>query len=181
MQPAQIERLLPLVIRRTGGHGSVLTTLIELMSELVDPSEQVIERIDEHLDPRRAPESMLLLLAAWLDLDRLVQPYGNSTGTPPFAPGAGRLRELLASATDLSHSRGTAAGIESMLTIATGSSGYVVDERSGGPFHLRVVCPGGAQPHAGLIEHIVDSERPAYMTYGIEFATNGPPTDEDTA
>jgi hypothetical protein len=149
------------------------------MAAIVDPAEAVLLEVDRYLDPRRTLDGLLPLLAHWLALEHLLEPGGvvsDTAGTStPFAPGAGRLRELLATATSLAQVRGTPQGLSQLLATATGVDGYVIDEHSAGSFHLRVVCPAGASSWRGLVERIVETEKPAHMTHVVEFAEAATP------
>jgi hypothetical protein len=42
-------------------------------------------------------------------------------------------------------------------------------------FHIRIIAPPQAAAHVALIERIVEQEKPAYVSYDLEFrpATNG--------
>lgn len=119
-----------------------------------------------------------------------------ATSAPPFASGYGRLRELVAEAAQLSRWRGTTRGLLRSLEVATGVHGFGVDERvawparppppfyaesagvqdangaAGGspadrPFHVRVRIPPEAVRYRALIVRIVESEKPAYVTYDL--------------
>jgi hypothetical protein len=118
------------------------------------------------------------MLARWLDLDRLFErrPTGEDLPLRQLMPaGLGRLRELIAMAAELSKWRGTKRGLLLFLQTATGLQGFEVDEKVPGddglprPFHLRVKVPPGGLELKGLIERIVSSEKPAYVTYELEF------------
>jgi hypothetical protein len=93
----------------------------------------------------------------------------------PISTGTGQLRELIAAAAYLSQWRGTAKGLKLFLETATGMSGFELVENvedAGGdqpPFHIRILAPPEAQPHVALIERIVDQEKPAYVSYELEF------------
>jgi hypothetical protein len=127
------------------------------------------------------------LLARWLYLDRLLEERGGPGGGPGtsatwdtlMTAGLGRLRELVAAAAYLAKWRGTAAGLRRFLEIATGESGFVIDERVPGvggrpvPFHIRVVAPASTGPHRGLIARIIETEKPAYVTYELAFEPAG--------
>jgi hypothetical protein len=86
---------------------------------------------------------------------------------------------LIARAAYLSQWRGTRKGLIAFLETATGASGFELDERvndaAGQPraFHMRVRAPHALEVHRALIERIIESERPAYVTYELEFAATG--------
>ena len=155
-----------------------LAATLEVMEMLQAPAENALATLDAHIDPLRAPPSFALMLARWLDLDRYLDWTGGrpGEGAPRYAAGLGRLRLLCLEAAELARWRGTRRTLERILTVATGVSGYAVEENPPGPkgvarsFHLRVVAPAAAQPLADLVRRIVDEERPAYTTYEIEFS-----------
>jgi phage tail-like protein len=180
MKSEAIESLLPEVFRRTAHEGGVLQALLEVMAGLHQPSEQVLDDVDRFFDPYRAPDAMVPVLASWVDLDRFFPDYARTDAaacpeTRELSPGVGRLRELVAAAIELSQWRGTRRGLTRFLEVATGVHDFQIDEQvadGGGepiPFHIRVLAPAAAAPHRSLIERILDQEKPAYVTYELEF------------
>lgn len=189
MKRAEIETLLPIVFQRAALEGSPLYALLEAMEALHAPSEAVLASVDAVFDPRRTPDRFVPLLARWLYLDRLLEDRGGPGGGPGtsatwdtlMTAGRGRLRELVAAAAYLAKWRGTAAGLRRFLEVATGAAPFVIDERVPGPggrpvpFHVRVRAPGGTEPHRGLITRIIETEKPAYVTYELTFETADAP------
>jgi phage tail-like protein len=179
MKRTQIERLLPEVFRRTAARSNPLPALLDTMEALHAPAEARLDRLDEVFDPHRTDERFLPLLAAWTDLDRLFTRSSRRATTTRsqagLSTGNGRLRELIAGAAQLSQWRGTRRGLVAFLETATGAKGFAVDEQVDGPdglplaFHIRVRAPQALLPHRPLIERIVESEKPAHLTYDIEF------------
>jgi phage tail-like protein len=175
MKRDEIERLLPAVFQRTLRDGNPLTVFLDAMERLHAPAETVLAELDSTLDPRRTADPFVPVLARWLDLDRVFDaPVGRgaaSVARSPISPGLGRLRELVAAATDLSQRRGTASGLKDFLEIATGVDGFVIDEQVPGPdgrplpFHIKVRAPSATAAHAALIERIIALEKPAYVTH----------------
>ena len=155
-----------------------LVAVLEVMEVLQAPAESALATLDAHVDPLRAPPDFALMLARWLDLDRYLDWTGGRAGegAPRYAAGLGRLRLLCLEAAELARWRGTRRTLERILTVATGVSGYAVQENPpdakgvARSFHLRVVAPAAAKPLADLVRRIVDEERPAYTTYDIEFS-----------
>ncbi|HVR84197.1 MAG TPA: hypothetical protein VMU54_07800, partial [Planctomycetota bacterium] len=92
-----------------------------------------------------------------------------------ISSGLGRLRELVAGAAYLSQWRGTWRGLGRFLEIATGVSGFTVEESVAGtdgeliPFHIRIGVPRNARVHRTLIERIITLEKPAYVTFELDF------------
>jgi len=176
MRRDHIAELLPEIYRASLPAGGPLAALLEVMEAMHAPVEAVLDDLDAYLDPRRAPDRFVPYLAGWLDLDRYLDwPGGRRGSAPPrFAPGLGRLRELTAQAASLARVRGTRAGLQRMLEVATGLAGYVLTEAPPGedgprPFHLHVSAPAGARRFTDLVRRIVEDEKPAYVTYELEF------------
>jgi phage tail-like protein len=178
MKASEIRYLLPGVFQRTLRPGTPLSAALEAMDVLHAPSEEALANFERVLDPRRAPDGFVPMLAAWLDLDRLFERRlrDQEPSLGQLMPsGLGRLRELIAMAAELSKWRGTRRGLLLFLETATGLKGFDVDESVTGqdglpkPFHLRVKVPAGGLPLKPLIERIVSSEKPAYVTYELEF------------
>ena len=187
MRSSRIEKLLPWVFRRTAGEGTPLRATLEAMEALHAPVEETLASLDRTLDPRRAPDAFVPFLSGWVDLDWLLPEATKGSRSAPaeaaFPTGLGRLRELVAAAASLSQWRGTAKGLLMFLETATGLRGFRVEEQPPDaegrprPFHLRVRCPKEAAPLRPLLVRIVESEKPAYVTYELEFepGVEGPP------
>jgi len=184
MRKDEIMHLLPMVFQRTIREGSPLMALLEVMEELHRPSEKGLEEIDNIFNPYRAADRFIPFLACWVDLDRFFT-AGSDDGlklsetAPPISTGLGRLRELIAAAAYLSNWRGTMKGLTLFLETATGVQGFEVDEKvpdSNGlpcPYHIRVCAPKTTEPHRYLIEMIIEQEKPAYVTYDLQFGRKG--------
>ncbi|HEY8208851.1 MAG TPA: phage tail protein [Myxococcaceae bacterium] len=161
MRSSEIQRLLPGVFQRTTAGGTPLAAALEVMSALHAPSEAVLRDLDRYFDPRRTAERFVPLLAGWMDLE-------VAQAAPP-----GRLRELTAAAFGLSQRRGTARGLIRFLEIATGATGFQVDERVPGadgmprPFHVRITVPAAAADRRDFLVRIIEREKPAHVTYEL--------------
>lgn len=177
----EIQSLLPSVYRDAAQEGSPLAAIIATMATLANPVEETWGSLDEILDPRRTPDAFVPYLASWLALDRLFPKYqlnrqANSSVNPEISTGVGRLRELVASAAELSRLRGSKLGLIRFLETATGETRFVVDDEirleSGKlkPFFFRIFAPSTLLPHRRLLRTIVDSEKPAYVTYELIFS-----------
>lgn len=178
MERDEIARLLPDVYQRTLVDGSPLAALLDVMAGLHAPAEDLLEHLDAVFDPYRAPAHCLPMLAAWMDLARFLDPV---SGDPAHGRGAsissgdGRLRNVVASALALSQWRGTDAGLCRFLEIATGLSGFRIDDQvpdgEGAviPFHVRITAPAPAAGHEALIRRIARQEKPAHVTYELVF------------
>ena len=127
MKRAEIEQLLPSIFQRTAKPGSPLVAVLETMEALHGPSEEVLGRLDEFFNPRRTRDDFVPLLARWLDLAFLLETPGGdklkTRSSATISSGLGRLRELVASAAELSKWTGTAQGLRRFLQIATGEDG----------------------------------------------------------
>jgi phage tail-like protein len=181
MKRSEIERLLPGVFQRTLRAGSPLDGLLEAMEALHAPAEDVLARLDAVVDPRRTRDDFVSFLARWVDLDRIFEPEATgaaASARPPISTGWGRLRELTAAAAWLSKWRGTARGLRRFLQTATGSANFEIVENvdsAGQPrlFHIMVYSPVALKPHRALIERIIESEKPAYVTAELVFRSRG--------
>jgi phage tail-like protein len=175
MDRDQIKTFLPSVFQRTDQRGNLLAAMLDVMEILHAPAEEVIENIDQYFDARRTPDDFVLLLAQWVNLDRIFPSNVIELGSPTM-PEIGRLRELIANATYLSKWRGTKKGLLLFLQMATGAVDFEIDERvkdDNGqikPFHLGIRAPQPAEPQADLIRRIIESEKPAHTTYELTFS-----------
>ncbi len=173
MQRARIERLLPAVVQRTVFPGTPLAAALSTMEALHAGPEAALDDLAAAFDPYRAPDRFVPFLARWVDLDRLV--VFDTAGESTMPTGHGHLRNLVAVAAELSRWRGTARGLVRMLEVATGLTGFVVDERTTWadgrprPYHLRVLAPAEASAYRRFVEHVVRSEKPAYVTAEVVF------------
>ena len=186
MKREEIDNLLPQVIRQTTRPGSPLNALLEVMELLHAPAEEVLEQLETYFNAYSTPDNFVPYLASWVDLDRFYpfysdQPQELQHAVDPISTGTGQLRELIAAAAYLSQWRGTAKGLKLFLETATGMNGFQaledIADASGNPrpFHIHIVAPADAQPHIALIERIIEQEKPAYVSYELEFksATQG--------
>lgn len=186
MKQAEIAQLLPAVFQRTLAPGSLLSCILATMEAQHAPSETVLAQLACYFDPYLAPDEFVPFLAAWVDLDPLFTNVPASIDAQAanelFPMGLGRLRELIAAVAYRSQWRGTAKGMIHFLEVATGVTGFKVDERvfdADGrqrPFHIRVRTPlievRTAQEKAAcaaLIERIITLEKPAYVTFELKF------------
>jgi phage tail-like protein len=176
----EIEGLLPVVFQRTARPGSPLYALLGVMAEFVTHAEQFIAHVDEKFDPSRTPDRFVPYLAGWVDLDHLFddaffRAQARGTLRVPISSSMHALRLLIANAHYLSGVRGTKKGLVHFLEIATAAAGFEVEEDLSDergrriPFHIRVQAPPGVKRYRDLIERIIESEKPAYVTYELRF------------
>lgn len=177
MKRSEIERLLPTVIRRTIRRDNPSLAILEVMSALHEPSEALLTSLDGIFNPFRTPDSFVPFLARWLDLERIFDGARApaSSGRSPISTGLGCLRALTAAASYLSQWRGAKKGLDHFLEIATGTNEFTIEEQVIGPdgapipFHIRVIAPEAVKHHRALIERVIESEKPAYVTYDLVF------------
>jgi phage tail-like protein len=165
---AELLGLLPAVFAETAEPGSPLDALLAVLEELHRPTEELLADLDGRFAPRRAPPTLLPLLALWVRLDGLLDDRGQ------LPTGSGRLRELLAAAPRLVRWRGTARGLVDFLETACGQRGFRVEESANDgaplpPFHFVLHAPAAAAVHRDLVQRIVAAEKPAYVTYTLRF------------
>jgi phage tail-like protein len=180
MKREEIETLLPRVFQQTLRPGGPLNTLLEVMELLHTPAEAVLSHLEKYFNAYSTPNKFVPYLAYWVDLGRFypfysAQPEDLRRSVDPISSGTGRLRELIAAAAYLSQWRGTAKGLKLFLETACGINGFELVENVIGengnprPFHIRIVAPPNAEPHIALIERIIEQEKPAYVSYEVEF------------
>jgi phage tail-like protein len=180
MKREEIESLLPRVFQQTLRPGRPLNALLEVMELLHAPAEAVLSQLEKYFNAYGTPDIFVPYLACWVDLDRFypfysAQPMEIQRAVDPISSGTGQLRELIAAAAYLSQWRGTANGLKLFLETATGMNGFElmenVEDENGNPrpFHIRIVAPPDAERHIALIERIVKQEKPAYVSYELEF------------
>ena len=177
MDRQRIARYLPETFQAAVRPDNPLGAILAAMEALHAPAEAALDHLDAYLDPHRAPDPFVVMLAEWMDLDRYLEWSGGrpGVGKAQFAAGLPRLRLLVAEAAELARKRGTRQALERFLTVATGVPGFVVEENPPGadgapqPFHIRVRAPAQARRLGDLIRQIVDEERPVHATYEVEF------------
>ncbi|TQS43388.1 phage tail protein [Cryptosporangium phraense] len=157
MRRRAIERLLPAAYQRAAVDGSVLAALLDVMEALHEPDEALIDDVDRLFTPYLTTDDLVPFLARWVALDHLV---ASSGALVPL----GRLRNLLAESAALARVRGTPAGLQRFLVLATGVDGIVVEEPSTRAFHFRVRVPGAAVGQLALVNRLVRAEKPAATT-----------------
>lgn len=173
MRRADIRRMLPAVFQAAlpvDDEGSVvdgtpLAAALGAMEALHARSEAQLAAVDEFLDPFRAPERFVPFLAEWVDL------------AIEITTGLERLRATVASAAELAHWRGCARGLLGLLEVATGTTGFEIDEEVRDergairPFHIRVTAPAALVVHEEMLRRIISAEKPAYVTHELAFRT----------
>jgi len=172
MKAGEIAAVLPAVFRDILPNDPTLAALLDISEALQDPVELRLADLSLVFNALVTDDRFAPMLAGWVDLvwlyadddaelETAAQAWSDS-GIP-----AGRLRLLIGAAHTLSQERGTARGLVRFLEIATGVTGFGVDDALGPdtPFHLRVRVPAAAASQVTLIERIVNAEKPAYVTW----------------
>ncbi len=158
MRAAEIELLLPEVMRRTVVEGSPMAAVVGVMEAMHVPAEAALRDFPSVLDPLATPDPFVDMLATWVDLARLDQ-------TPAGRIDRARVRLLVSLSADLAHWRGTPGGLMWLLGLATGVEGLRLEPT--GPFRVRVVVPATASAQAALVREIAAQEKPAHLVVDV--------------
>lgn len=178
MKRSEITPLLPEIFQRTIHAGTPIDLLLDVIEQMHAPSELVLGELQRFFNPYLAPDEFVTFLATWVDLAELIRvapEFFEANAPPPLPSGVGRLRELVASAAYFSQWRGTRQGLLRFLETATGIRGFQIDEAVADekgqpiPFHIRIVAPLTTQPFRPMLQQIVEMEKPAYVTYELQF------------
>ncbi|MEW2330886.1 phage tail protein [Micromonospora chersina] len=164
MRRAAIERLLPAAYQRAAGPGSVLGALLDVMEALHAPDEAVLADVDALFAPYRTPDGFVAYLTRWVAMDHVV---AAPRADAPLPLPLGRLRDLVAHGALLARWRGTPYGMRTALELATGVTGFVLDEPADRPFHVVVRVPPAAADRLALVTRIVEAEKPAAVTVEV--------------
>ncbi|WP_433281079.1 phage tail protein [Micromonospora sp. CA-244673] len=170
MRRAAIERLLPAAYQRAAGPGSVLGALLDVMESLHAPDEAVLADVDALFAPYRTPDGFVAYLTRWVAMDHVV---AAPRADAPLPLPVGRLRDLVAHGALLARWRGTPYGMRTALELATGVTGFVLEEPADRPFHVVVRVPPAAADRLALVTRIVEAEKPAAVT--VEVTTDPAP------
>jgi phage tail-like protein len=179
MKQQRILRYLPenYQLAAVGEHGVMRATLA-VMEGMLDPVDERIRSLDAYFDPYRAKDAFVLLQATWLGLDRYFDWSGGSPGVGEarYPAGIDQLRMLIAEFPALVRSRGTHQSLIRFLEVATGLSGFAVEDgyQTGEAFHIIVHVPANAAQLDDLIRRIVAGERPAHATWEIQPIADDP-------
>ncbi len=156
----------------------VMRALLAVMDGMHAPADRVLRSLDTYVDPNRAPDAFVLMQASWLGLERYFDWTGGSPGVGEahYAAGIDQLRLLIARFPELVRSRGTNQSLTRFLEVATGVSGFEVEDgmEVGHPFHIVVHVPAAAAPLDDLVRRIVAGERPAHATWEIQMIADAP-------
>ncbi|EWM63362.1 phage tail protein [Micromonospora sp. M42] len=130
----------------------MLGALLDVMEALHAPDEAVLADVDALFGPYRTPDGFVAYLTRWVAMDHVV---AAPRADAPLPLPAGRLRDLVAHGALLARWRGTPYGMRTALELATGVTGFVLDEPPERPFHLVVRVPPAAADRRALVTRIV--------------------------
>ena len=131
--------------------------------DMLAPEQEIIDNFDLFLDPMTAPESFLPWLNDWLG--------GIADQTWPTEVQ----RKVLREASWLYQHRGTYAGLEHHLRLATDCEPEIM-ENVDGAFSFRVILHTGGKPaDERMVRSIIEFNRPAHTVYTMEIDTTKPP------
>jgi phage tail-like protein len=179
MRSAAIEHLLPHAFQRAATPGSVLRALLEVMEGMHAPTERRLEAVEDLFAPYRAPDGFTPFLASWVALDHLAEWAAPADAASAAPLPAGRLRHLVATAAATAQWRGTAHGLQRMVTVATGVDGIEVWEPPDRPFHVVVRLPPAARGQVLLVRRLVEVEKPAFVSCDVIVDHGGDVARED--
>ncbi len=170
--------LLPAILRRDAGPEQILSHVLHVMHDYHGHIEQGRAILPAHFNPYTCPEHFIPLLIRMLDLDRIFSQTQAVSADPKQHRSScpiGRLRNVIAVAMHCSHWRGTSRGLRLMLQSATGAQDFTIIENSATAtgaaraFHILVEAPANVVMHENLIQRIISSEKPAYVTAELIF------------
>lgn len=148
-----------------------LQRFLLIFKSILSPLDRQIAQISHYFDPRLAPEPLLPWLASWVDLT-LDERWPDT-----------RRRELIRSASVLYRWRGTRRGLLDYLRIYIGPGADIriveqgQEQRNLGeeplpPHTFRVIIeaprPSLDELDRGLLERIIELEKPAHTAYQLE-------------
>ena len=157
MRPSEIALRLPVVFQRAASTDGPLAALIGVMAGMHAPAEAALDELASTLDPWQTSARFVPMLARWMHIDL------------GLAAHPMRRRALVASAVRLWRERGTTRGLRAFLEIATGATGFRIDDTQE-PFHLRVTAPVSMRAHAARLRRIIDTVKPAAVTAELVIA-----------
>lgn len=155
--------ILPEVMQVAALPGSPLAALGAVAQDQHAPVREVLDRIDDVVDPYRAADRLVPYLAGWVDLGWLTAADAEVGSRPVLGIPRHRLRDLVAASADLSARRGTPGGLARFLHLATGVAGFLVQDTPGA-FHVRVLVPAAAADRIELVTRLVEALKPAHVT-----------------
>lgn len=170
MQADEIAQLLPGIFQRSldfqraqnaagAPRGNVLAALLGVMETLHEPAEKTLLELHRYFLPDQTDDAFMPFLSQWVDLAWLAE------GESHPAASLDQLRLLILKAGELSTQRGTRQGMLRFLRLATGLTGFQIEESQQDAYHILVTYPPKADPR--LVAAIVDHLKPAYVTFEL--------------
>lgn len=171
MASTRLRDCLPQVIA-AGAEAGPLAALLAAADGMPQPVFEILDHLEEWFSPTTAPDPMVCFLASWVDLDWLTLPESTTRARSTLPGGTAPLRDLLLASAELASRRGTAGGMVRFLEIATGRTGFVVEDA--GDFHLCVRLPAEADHLIDTVQRIVAATKPAHVTAEVFVAPTEP-------
>jgi len=140
-------------------HTDLMSRFLALFESILIPIEWNIDNFDLYLDPQTSPVGFLPWLCHWFEV------VFDDTWTER------QRRQFLSEAAELYGRRGTQWAMQRLLEIYTGYMPHVDDKAEKlDPFTFIVNIPVREKElNRTLIEHIIDSNKPAHTTYKLRF------------
>ena len=140
-------------------HTDLMSRFLALFESILIPIEWNIDNFDLYLDPQTSPVGFLPWLCNWFEV------VFDDTWTER------QRRQFLSEAAELYGRRGTQWAMQRLLEIYTGHIPQVDDKAEKlDPFTFIVNIPVREKElNRTLIEHIIDSNKPAHTTYKLRF------------
>ena len=140
-------------------HTDFMKRFLAIFEAVMAPIEWNVDNFDMYLNPETTPDGFVPWLANWFSIS--------------FDPSWSmeQQRELLLEAHDLYARRGTHWALTRILEIFTGVKPDIADlDTKDDPFMFNVKIPlKEADVDRGLIEHIIDTNKPAHTNYKLTF------------
>jgi phage tail-like protein len=141
-------------------HDDFMSRFLALFESILFPIEWNIDNFDLFLDPGTAPSEFLPWLMNWFEISF------NSTWSEE------QRRKLLKGANQIYARRGTRWALSRVLEIYLGQPPDIIENSDGqNPYTFKVKIPlPGNNVNQELIEQLINSNKPAYTAYSIEYS-----------
>jgi phage tail-like protein len=136
-----------------------------IFESILGPVERTVDNIPHLFDPALAPSDVLPWLGSWLGL-ALDERWPDA-----------RRRELIKSAAELYHWRGTRRGLSEFIRLYTGIVPEIIEPTLSQisssrdlafRFTVRLTVPADLEVDRVLLEQIIDAEKPAFAAGSLE-------------
>ena len=141
-------------------HDDFMSRFLALFESILFPIEWNIDNFDLFLDPGTAPTEFLPWLMNWFEISF------NSTWSEE------QRRKLLREANQIYARRGTKWALSRVLEIYMGQPPEIIENSDGlSPYTFKVRIPLAPKDvNQELIEQLINSNKPAYTAYSIEYS-----------